>query len=156
MITAMAEVAEKWNRPEPVAQFSVFTENRMGRLHDLIQLFNDEGVHVLALTALDTTDAAILRLIVDDTDRARQLLVDHNFPFTESEVLVVEIDSETKLKGALAALLQVEVNIHYAYSFITQPNGRSALALSLEDFELAASSLAQHQFKVLYQSDLLR
>jgi hypothetical protein len=152
----MPEVTVSRNRPEPVRQFSVFTENRMGRLHDLIGLFNDEGVHVLALTALDTTDAAILRLIVDDTDRGRELLVEHDFPFTESEVLVVEIDSETKLKGVLAALLQGEVNVHYAYSFITQPNGRAALALSLEDFEVAAASLAQHQFRVLYKDDLLR
>lgn len=152
----MPEVAAKRNRPEPVTQFSVFTENRVGRLHDLIGVFNDNAVHVLALTALDTTDAAILRLIVDDTDRARELLVENDFPFTQSEILVVEIDSESKLRGALAALLQAEVNIHYAYSFITQPNGRSALALSLEDFELAAASLTQHQFKVLYQADLLR
>jgi len=156
IIVGMQEVTTSGGRPEPVAQFSVFTENRMGRLHDLIDLFNDQGVHVLALTALDTTDAAILRLIVDETDRARELLVEHDFPFTESEVLVVEIDSETKLKGVLAALLRVEVNIHYAYSFITQPNGRSALALSLEDFEAAAASLAHHQFKVLYRADLLR
>ena len=55
----------------------------------------------------------------------------------ESEVLVVEIDSETRLKGVLSALLQAEVNIHYAYAFITQPNARSALALSLEDPEIA-------------------
>lgn len=152
----MSEVAVHRHRPEPIRQFSVFAENRMGRLHDLIGLFNDEGVHVLALTALDTTDAAILRLIVDDPDRARRLLVEHGFAFTESEVLVVEFDSETKLKGVLAALLQAEVNIHYAYSLITRPNGRPALALSLEDFDIAATVLTQHQFKVLLQADLLR
>jgi len=156
MMSGMPEVTSQRSRPEPVTQFSVFTENRMGRLHDLIELFNENGVHVLALTALDTTDASILRIIVDDTDRARELLVQDNFPFTESEVLVVEIDSETKLKGVLAALLRAEVNIHYAYSFITQPNGRSALALSLEDPDVATASLGQHQFKVLYQADLLR
>lgn len=152
----MSTVAEHRNRPEPVRQFSVFTENRMGRLHDLIELFNKQDVHVLALTALDTTDAAILRIIVDDPDRGRKLLVEHNFPFTESEVLVVEIDSETKLKGLLQALVRAEINIHYAYSFITQPNGRSALALSLEDPDIAATSLSQFQFKVLHQSDLRR
>lgn len=152
----MSKVAESRNRPEPVSQFSVFTENRMGRLHDLIDLFNAQDIHVLAITALDTTDAAILRIIVDDPDRGRNLLVEHNFPFTESEVLVVEIDSESKLKGVLRALVRAEINIHYAYSFITQPNGRPALALSLEDREIAAMSLAQHQFKVLYQADLSR
>ena len=76
----MSKVAESRNRPEPVSQFSVFTENRMGRLHDLIDLFNAQNIHVLAITALDTTDAAILRIIVDDPDRGRNLLVEHNFP----------------------------------------------------------------------------
>jgi len=156
IIGCMATVIEQRGRPEPIRQFSVFTANRMGRLHDLIELFNERNVHVLALTALDTTDAAILRIIVDDPDHGRELLVEHNFPFTESEVLVVEIDSETKLKGVLQALVRAEINIHYAYSFITQPNGRAALALSLEDADIAATSLTQHQFKVLHQPDLLR
>lgn len=152
----MPAVALNRNRNEAIRQFSIFTENRMGRLHDLIELFNREGVHVLALTALDTTDAAILRVIADETDRARELLVEHNFPFTESEVLVVEVDSETRLKGVLAALLEAEVNIHYLYSFITQPTGRSALALSLEDLEVATTALKQHQFRVLSHPDLMR
>ena len=111
---------------------------------------------MLALTALDTTDAAILRMILDEPDRARELLVEHDFPFTESEVLVVEIDSETKLKGVLGALVAAEVNIHYLYAFITQPGGRSALALSLEDAEVATAALAQHQFRILYHADLVR
>lgn len=152
----MPEVAINRHRNEPVMQFSVFTENRMGRLHDVIELFNRNNVHVLALTALDTTDAAILRMIVDDHDLARDLLNRHHFPFTESEVLVVEIDSESKLRGVLSALLEAEVNIHYVYSFITQPEGRSALALSIEDTDVAISSLRQRQFKVLFYHDLLR
>lgn len=152
----MPEVAINRHRNEPVMQFSVFTENRMGRLHDVIELFSENNVHVLALTALDTTDAAILRMIVDDHDLARDLLKRHHFPFTESEVLVVEIDSESKLRGVLSALLEAEVNIHYVYSFITQPEGRSALALSIEDTDVAISSLCQRQFKVLFYHDLLR
>ena len=152
----MTEVAIDRHRNDPVIQFSVFTENRMGRLHDVIEIFNAQDVHVLALTALDTTDAAILRMIVDDPGRARQLLMEHEFPFTESEVLVVEIDSETKLKGVLAALLEAEVNIHYVYSFITQPDGKSALALSIEDTDVAIAALKQRQFNVLFYHDLLR
>jgi len=152
----MPEVAINRHRNEPVTQFSVFTANRMGRLHDVIELFNTNNVHVLALTALDTTDAAILRMIVDDHERARDLLTEHGFPFTESEVLVVEINSETKLRGVLSALLEAEVNIHYVYSFITQPQGRSALALSIEDTDVAITSLLQRQFKVLFYHDLLR
>ena len=145
------------SRPgEPVKQFSVFTENKLGRLHDLVGVFESKNVHVLALTTLDTTDSGILRVVVDDPDRAREILNSEGFPFTESELLVVEISPERKLREALAALVMAEINIHYVYSFITQVSDRAALALSLEDRETAAEALTQQGFKVLSQRDLSR
>jgi len=143
-------------RGEPVKQFSVFTPNKLGRLHDLVSLFATHQVHVLALSVLDTTESAILRLVVDDPERARHLLLEHKFPFTETDVLAVEIDSDTKLPGALAALLEAELNINYLYSFIVRPSGKSVLALNIEDREIATQVLLRHQFKVLNQSDLSR
>ena len=141
---------------DAVTQFSVFTENKLGRLHEIIGLFDAQNVHVLALTTLDTTDSTILRLIVDDPDRARELLVEKRWPFAESTVLVVEVESEAKLRGALAALVMAEINIQYVYAFIARPEGRSALAMSLEDREVAAKALSQQAFKVLTQTDLSR
>ena len=141
---------------DPVTQFSVFTENKLGRLHEIIDLFEAQNVHVLALTTLDTTDSTILRMIVDDPDRARELLGEKSLPYTESAVLVVEIESEQKLRGALAALVMAEINIQYVYAFIARPEGRSALAMSLEDREVAAKALSQQAFKVLNQRDLSR
>lgn len=143
-------------RADPVQQFSVFTPNKLGRLHDLIALFGRHQVHVLALTVLDTTDSAVLRLVVDDPDRARALLAEQGFPFTQTEAVVVEVDSDTKLQGVLTALLEAEININYLYSFIILPAFRSLLALSLEDREVATQALQRHQFKVLNQSDLSR
>ena len=141
---------------DPVTQFSVFTENKLGRLHEIIGLFETHNVHVLALTTLDTTDSTILRMIVDDPERARELLIEHRWPFAESQVLVVEVESEIKLRGALAALVVAEINIQYVYAFIARPEGRSALAMSLEDREVAANALSQQSFKVLSQRDLAR
>jgi hypothetical protein len=57
--------------PDPVRQFSVFTENRVGLLYDLIGLMSHINVHVMGITVLDTTDSAIVRLVVDDPDPAR-------------------------------------------------------------------------------------
>lgn len=145
------------SRPgEPVRQFSVFTENKLGRLHDLIGVFEAENVHVLALTTLDTTDSSILRVVVDDPNRARTILNTEGFSYTESELLVVEISSERRLREALAALVMAEINIHYVYSFFSQANGRSAIALSLEDRETAVQALVQQQFTVLTQRDFSR
>lgn len=146
----------KARRAEPVKQFSVFTPNRVGRLHDLIGMLGSHNVHVLALTVLDTTDSAILRFVVDDPDQARTLLQDQGFPFTESYLVVVEVDSAPELSGLMMALLEAEININYLYSFIPHPHGKSLLALSTEDHEVAEQALKRRQFRVLTQSDISR
>jgi hypothetical protein len=91
---------------DPVKQFSVFAENRVGRLHDLTALFKEYNVHLMAVTVLDTTDSAIVRVVVDDPDKARELMVNNDFPYTEGEVLAVELTDESELNGVLAALLR--------------------------------------------------
>jgi hypothetical protein len=141
---------------DPVKQFSVFLPNRVGQLYDLTALLAKHNVHVMAMTTLDTTDCAIDRLIVDDPDRARELMAATNFAYTECDVLAVEITDESQLQGVLKALLTVEINIHYLYSFFMRPEGKSALVLSVEDNDLAASALNTRGYKVLTQRDISR
>ena len=141
---------------DPVKQFSVFTENRVGRLHDLTSLFKAHNVHIMALTILDTTDCAIDRLIVDDPDKARELMVNNDFPYSESIVLAVEINDEADFNGVLSALLEAEINIHYIYSFIKRPEGRCALAMNVEDPDVAAQALTRRGYRVLTQCDIAR
>ncbi len=141
--------------PDPVIQFSVFTPNRLGRLHDLIGLFGTHGVHVLALMVLDTTDSAIIRLVVDDPPRARELLLGEGFPFTESKLVVVEVNP-TELGRLMATLLEAELNINYLYSFIPHPQGNSFLGLNMEDNDMAEHALRAHQFRTLRQADISR
>jgi hypothetical protein len=152
----MAARTTAGRRADPVAQFSVFTANRLGRLHDLVRLLGGHGVHVLALTVLDTTDSSIIRFVVDDPDAARNLLVEQGFPFTESQLLAVELDSAGDLGGLMAALLEAELNINYLYSFIPHPQGKSIIGLSMEDNDIAEQILQRHQFRVLKQSDISR
>ena len=141
---------------DPVKQFSVFIENRVGRLHDLVALLGKHNVHIMAMTTIDQTDTALDRFVVDDPDRARELMAANNFFFTECEVVAVEISNESQLSAVLSALLTVEVNIHYAYSFLMRPRGKSALVLSVEDNDLAASALNTRGFKALTQRDISR
>jgi len=141
---------------EPVKQFSVFTPNRLGRLHDLLDLLRSREVHVLALSVLDTTDSAIIRVVVDDPEQARELFRKNGFPYTESRLVVVEVESVERLNQLMDAMLEAELNINYLYSFIPQPQGRSVLAMSLEDNDLAEQILSKHQFRVLRQADISR
>ena len=83
---------------DPVKQFSVFAENRVGRLYDLTTLLKDNNVHIMAITVLDTTDSSIIRVVVDDPDKARELMVSNDFPYGECDILAVEIGDESELK----------------------------------------------------------
>lgn len=141
---------------DPVKQFSVFTENRVGRLFDLTSLLAMHNVHIMAVNVLDVTENAVVRLIVDDPDRTRELLVNNDYSYGETDILTVEISGDTSLKQVLAALLEAEINIHYVYAFIKRPEGRSAFALHVEDAEIGAQALGHRGFKVLTQRDISR
>jgi len=151
----MATATTKPRRSDPVIQFSVFTPNKVGRLHDLIRLLNAKSVHVLGLMVLDTTDSAIIRIVVDNPDGARELLIAEDFPFTESNLVVVEANP-TDLNRLMSALLEAELNIHYLYSFIPQPEGKPVVGLSMEDNDTAEQALKRHQFRTLKQTDISR
>jgi hypothetical protein len=152
----MAATAISIRRTNSVVQFSVFTPNRLGRLNELVGLLGAHNVHVLALTVLDTTDSSIIRIVLDDPDKARDLLQQQGFAFTESTLVVVEVTSPDELNRLIAALLEAELNINYLYSFIPHPNGKSIVGLSMEDNEMAEQVIRRHQFPVLKQSDISR
>jgi hypothetical protein len=156
MITMAPQPQTSLTPGDPVKQFSVFTANQVGRLHELTALFKQNDVHVMAITVLDSADSAIVRIVVDDPDRARELMINNDFPYSEADLLVVEIDDESRLTAVLAALLEAEVNIHYIYSFIKRPKGKAALAISVEDPDVAAQSVFQRGYKVLRQGDISR
>lgn len=141
---------------DPVIQFSVFIENRVGRLHELTAMLAKNNVHIMAMTTLDTTDCAIDRMVVDDPERARELLAVNNFYFTECQVLAVEFVDESKLQEIFRSFHDAEMNIHYVYSFVSRPRAKCGLILNVEDLELAAQTLNRRGFKILTQRDIAR
>lgn len=143
-------------QPDRVVQFSVFTPNRLGRLHDLVGALGSQRVHVLALTVLDSTECAIIRFVADDPEKTREVLHHRDFAFSESPLVVVEVSSPDELNRLMAALLEAELNINYLYSFIPHPHGKSILGLSMEDNDMAEQVLRRHLFPVLRQEDISR
>ncbi|HEY2083389.1 MAG TPA: acetolactate synthase [Verrucomicrobiae bacterium] len=152
----MAATAIIARRANWVVQFSVFTPNRLGRLNELVKILGSANIHVLALTVLDTTDSSIIRIVVDDPEKARDLLQQDGFAFTESTLVVVEVTSSEEINRLISALLEAELNINYLYSFIPHPNGNSIVGLSMEDNDVAEQILKRHQFPVLRQTDISR
>ncbi len=141
---------------EPIIQFSIHADNKVGRLNEIIGLLSVHEVHIMALSILDTTDSSIIRLIVDYPSEAQKLLIEHQFSYVQSELIAVELLDESQVRTVTSALVQAEINIHYIYPFLVRPNGRYALAISLEDNELAADTLKRHQLNIIGQDDVTR
>ena len=150
------EVMRRPGAFRPVIQFSIHADNKVGRLNQIIGLFSVHEVHIMALSILDTTDSSIIRIIVDYPEEDQKLLIEHQFSFVQSELLAVELASEADIKKVTSALVQAEINIHYTYPFVARPNDRSALAISLEDNDLAAETISLHQLKIIGQDDIAR
>src|SRR5665647_2436632 len=87
-----------------VEQISVFLENKAGRLAEVTRVLGEAGINIRALSLADTTDFGILRLIVDQYDRAREVLKDKGFTVGKTEVVAVEVPDRP---GGLGLVLQI-------------------------------------------------
>jgi hypothetical protein len=138
-----------------VRQFNVFVANRLGGLADIVRRFETNDNRIVSLTVVDSADCAIIRLVLKDPERALEVFEQANLPVTESDLLVVEMpDGPQPLLQICKALLAAELNIHYAYPLLFGPHGAPALALHVEDHELAASTLSAKGFTLLTEGDI--
>ena len=139
-----------------VRQFAIYAENKVGRLNDVISSLRGHGVHIMALTTLETTDVTIVRIVPNYPDLAREALNREGFSFIECPIVAVEITTEEDLPKVTLALLEAEINIHYLYPFLARPEGKSALAMRVEDVEVAIEALNHRQIRVLSLEDIAR
>src|SRR5947209_8982174 len=125
-----------------VRQFNVFLENRLGALMNLVRRFETSDTRIVSFTVVDSADCAIIRMVLNDPERAREIFEQAKLPITESDLLVVKLpDHRQPLAQICKALLAAEISIHYAYPLLIGPHGCSALALHVEDHEQAVNTL---------------
>jgi hypothetical protein len=139
-----------------VRQFSVFLENRVGRLLDLLRHFDEAShVHVAGLNVIDSSDHAVIRMIPDNADAARELLKELGIAFSELDVIVAVIDDAHSLADLCLYLLGAELNISFIYSLIRQSAiGDSIIAVAVDDLTLGGQLLLRKGFNLLGEADL--
>jgi hypothetical protein len=138
-----------------VRQFTVFLENRVGKMALLLNKFEEAGLRICAFSIDESTDISLMRLIASDPEDARQCLRDNDFSFSETRVLAVEIPEATRVPmiNVAQALLAAEVNIHYAYPLL-RSHKEPAIAIYVDDIVFAERILLGKQFRILGESDL--
>jgi len=127
-----------------VQQLSVFLENRSGRLAEVARLLGDAGVNIRALSLADTADFGILRLIVNDVERAVEVLRRAGQTVSLTDVVAVEVpDRPGGLAEILEPLQEQEVNVEYLYAFVEKSSDRAVVVLRFDDVQAALEVLKQ-------------
>ena len=140
--------------PPTVTQFSVFLDNRVGKLHDLVESFADPSCQICALSVHEASDHAVVRLVTNNSKAALGILRDHKLPYSEHNVLVVELSEGHTLASLCLSLLGAEVNIHFAYPLMLRPNGTPTIALAVEDPTFAGQILRRREFRLFGECDI--
>jgi hypothetical protein len=138
--------------PPRVRQFTIFLENKVGRLQMLMRSLEEGVGKICALSIEESGDSALVRLIPAQGEFCRELLKTAGFGFSETELLAVELPKRSRqpISAICVALLAAEINIHYAYPLIL----RAAMAMYVDDPTLSAQLLIKKGFTLLGESDL--
>ncbi len=138
-----------------IRQFTVFLENRVGQLLEVVRRFEGSNVRIVALSVADSTECSIVRFLLSDPEAGREVLERAGLAIVESDLIGVELpDSPQPLLQVCTALLQAEINIAQVYPLLSRPHGNPAVALMVDNIEMALDTLANKGFSPINEDDL--
>ena len=138
-----------------IKQLTVFVENRQGALVEITDLFAAHHIDMRALSIADTQDFGILRVIVNQTEEALQILRESGHLVQATEVVAVKIgDAPGKLSQALHALNEAGVNVEYLYAFLARTERHAYVVLRVADNEKASAVLEAAGFHMVSEADI--
>jgi hypothetical protein len=138
-----------------VEQISIFIENKSGRLAEVTRILGDAGINIRTLSLADTSDFGILRLIVNDREKAKSILKENGFTVSKTEVVAVEVpDQPGGLSMILQALDSEAINVEYMYAFVERCGENAVIVFRFDETDKAISVLQQKGFNVLDGSRL--
>jgi hypothetical protein len=139
-----------------IRQFTVFLENRVGQLLEVVRRFEGSRVKIVALSIADSAECAFVRFLLSHPEQGREILERAGLALIESDLVGVELpEGPQPLLRVCTALLQAEVNIVQAYPLLVRPRGRPAVALMVDNLEMAMETLANKGFSMISEADLM-
>ena len=138
-----------------IHQISVFLENRAGQLYELTTLLAKENIDIRAISIAETTDYGLVRMIVDDSRKASDVLLGHGNVLSMTPVLAVEVpDRPAGLSELLKVFNEYDINIEYMYSLFTHREGLAYMIIKASD-EAAVLKAAEKGLVTLADSQFL-
>ena len=114
-----------------IKQLSVFLQNKLGRFSEMATVLGEAGVNMQAFTVAENADFGIVRLIVEDVDKAVSVLREHSFAVSVNDVILAEMpDVPGALSVYMNRLTDVGLFIEYMYAFSQASNARVVIKVN--------------------------
>ena len=128
-----------------IHQISVFLENRVGQLAEITNLLAKNHVDIRAISIAETADYGILRMIVDNAEKATAILMQHGYLLSMTPVLVVAVpDQPGGIAPVLATLAEGNIDIEYMYSLFTHTEGKAYIVFRVAEPDKFVALLNSH------------
>ena len=138
-----------------IHQISVFLENRAGQLAEITKLLADEHVDIRAISIAETADYGLARMIVDDSQKASAILLEHGDILSMTPVWAVEVpDRPAGLSELLAVLAKSHIDVEYMYSLFTHRDGMAYMVLRISDEAAFTAALDSAGIKIMGMEEL--
>ncbi len=139
-----------------IKQLSVFVQNEIGSLAGVTSVLKENTINLRAIASFDTPEFAILRIVVDQPEKAKELLSAKGFAVKVSEAVAVELeDRPGVLDGMLRIIADANIGINYIYSIVLRSGKAPLMILNTEDLGKTASVLREHGYTVAEQEDVI-
>lgn len=133
-----------------IKQISIFVENKPGRLSAITKLLSDNEIDIRALSVADTKDFGILRLIVNNPDKACEVLKEADCTVSLTNVIAIGIhDKPGGLAVAMECLYAANISVEYMYAFISKSEDQAYVILRVENNDKAVEALKENNFTIL-------
>lgn len=127
-----------------IQQLSIFLDNKVGSLNDILQLFKKLNIQIIASSIADTVDFGIYRIITPDPETAANVLREQGISVNVNDVFALSLDNKAgKAADAVAYFSNAGVNISYMYSFLIKERG--ILIFRTDKPELAKQIIEKNQ-----------
>jgi len=139
-----------------IKQLSVFVQNEVGSLAGVTTVLKENQINLRAIASFDTPEFAILRIVVDQPDLAKELLTVHGFAVKMSEAVAVELeDKPGVLDGMLHVIADAKLGINYIYSIVLR-NGKAPLMIvNTDDLKKTTKVLKEKGYIIAEQEDVM-
>ena len=131
-------------------QLSIFLENKAGSIAEVTAILRDAEVNIRALSLADTTDFGVLRMIVNNVNKAEQALTAEGFTVGKTNIIAVNIDdSPGGLNKILDPIYAQDINVEYMYSFANPKQYNAIMVFRFDDTDKAIKILQENSLEII-------